>query len=333
MILRNVSSIVLSSILWLISMTSHGYSTFITVAQDGSGDFTSIQAAINATKAFPDSDITVFIKNGIYQEKVEVFSWNTHVKMIGESRDETIIRNSDFFDSIALGRNSTFHTYTLKVAGNDFSAANLTIENTAGPVGQAVALHVEADRAAFYNVTINGFQDSLYLAGEGRRSYFKDCHIEGSVDFIFGAGTAWFESCDIVSLRSDSYVTAASTPQNQTYGFVFNQCKFVAEPGIKNVYLGRPWRSYARTVVLNSELLGHIHEAGWQDWEERGAQGTVFYAEANNSGVGASVIARVAWSQQLNSQQLLLFKLENVLKGWQPIKPFIVKTNWPSLDN
>lgn len=319
--------------LWLISMTSHGYSTFITVAQDGSGDFTSIQAAINATKAFPDSDITVFIKNGIYQEKVEVFSWNTHVKIIGESRAETIIRNGDFFDSIALGRNSTFHTYTLKVAGNDFSAANLTIENTAGPVGQAVALHVEADRAAFYNVTINGFQDTLYLAGEGHRSYFKDCHIEGSVDFIFGEGTAWFESCDIASLRSDSYVTAASTPQNQTYGFVFNKCKFVAEPGIKNVYLGRPWRSYARTVVLNSELHGHIHEAGWQDWEERGAQSTVFYAEANNSGVGASVIARVAWSQQLNSQQLLKFKIENVLKEWQPKKPFIVKTNWPSLDN
>jgi len=140
---------------------AQGYRTEMTVARDGSGDFTRIQDAIYATKTFPYERITIHVKNGIYREKVEVYSWNTRVSLIGESREGTIITFDDHFKKIDKGRNSTFHTYTLRVAGNDFHAQNLTIINSSGAVGQAVALHVEADRASFDNIALRGYQDTL----------------------------------------------------------------------------------------------------------------------------------------------------------------------------
>jgi len=297
------------------------YATKITVAKDGSGDFRSIQAAINDTKAFPDSDITLFIKNGIYEEKVDVFAWNTRVTLLGESRNKTIIRFGDHFDKINMGRNSTFHTYTLRIAGNDFRAANLTVENTSGPVGQAVALHVEADRAAFYNVALKGYQDTLYLAGEGHRSYFQNCLIEGSVDFIFGEGTAWFENCEVRSLRGESYVTAASTPAHQTFGFVFNQCEFSAASDVQSVFLGRPWRGFARTLIMNSKIGPHIDPAGWQGWDGRGEQGNVVYVEANNTGLGSNTDARTRWSTVLITDEVATISPTKVLQGWIPVAP------------
>src|SRR5690606_15523908 len=155
----------------------------IIVAQDGSGDYTTIQAAIDGAKAYPDAQVVIRIKNGVYKEKVQVYSWNTKLSLIGEDRDKTIITYDDYFDKIDLGRNSTFHTYTLQVRGNDFYAENLTIENSAGPVGQAVALHVEADRATFFNCSFIGHQDTILAAGEGFRQYFKNCYIEGTTDY------------------------------------------------------------------------------------------------------------------------------------------------------
>jgi len=173
------------------------------VAKDGSGDYTSIQAAIDGAKSFPPERITIFIENGVYDEKVKVHAWNPKITLIGESREKTVLTHDDHFDKIDRGRNSTFFTYTLLVQANDFHARNLPVRNTAGPVGQALALRVEGDRAVFENCRFLGHQDTVYAAGEGSRQYFKDCYIEGTTDFIFGPGTAVFEDCRIHS-KADS---------------------------------------------------------------------------------------------------------------------------------
>ena len=294
------------------------YRTRMTVALDGSGDFTSIQAAIDATKCYPYERITIHIKNGVYREKVEVYAWNTRVSLIGESREGTVITYDDHFDKIGKGRNSTFHTYTLRVLGNDFHAANLTVVNSAGPVGQAVALHVEADRASFFNLALKGYQDTLYVAGEGFRSYFKDCYVEGSIDFIFGGGTAVFENCEIRSL-GDSYITAASTPPDEKFGLVFKNCKLTAAAGVKQVYLGRPWREHARTVFLNSELGAHILPAGWHNWDREANEMTAYYAEYGNYGPGAGSNSRVSWSRQISKEDANTYSLENIFGSWRPL--------------
>jgi len=215
------------------------------------------------------------------------------------------------------GRNSTFHTYTLRVRGNDFHAENLTVVNSAGPVGQAVALHVEADRVSFVNVALKGYQDTLYLAGEGFRSYFDDCYIEGSVDFIFGEGTALFENCEIRSL-TNGFITAASTPEGADYGFVFNRCRLTAADGVDEVYLGRPWRRYAKTVFMNSVLGAHILPAGWDPWGLGADKQSVFYAEYANTGLGARRGDRIPWSAQLGGAQARTYTVENMFRGWNP---------------
>lgn len=300
------------------TVCAQGYRTQMTVAQDGSGDFTSIQEAIYATKTFPWEPIKIFIKNGVYKEKVNVFSWNTHLSLIGESRDGTIITFDDHFEKINKGRNSTFHTFTLRVAGNDFYAENLTIINSSGPVGQAVALHVEADRAAFLNVSLKGYQDTLYVAGESHRSYFKDCTIEGSIDFIFGEGTALFEDCEIKSLLN-GYVTAASTPKDEPFGLVFNRCNLTAAPGIDQVYLGRPWRQHAKTVFLNTNMGAHILPTGWDNWSNPANEKTVFYAEHGSAGAEHASGKRVAWAKSLGKKQLKKYSIDRIFRGWRPI--------------
>lgn len=292
----------------------------MTVAQDGSGDFTSIQEAINATKAFPDKPIVIHIKKGVYKEKVRVYSWNTKLTLKGEDAKETIITYDDYFNKIDLGRNSTFHTYTMKVEANDFTAENLTIANTAGPVGQAVALHVEGDRSQFRNCRIIGNQDTLYAAGEGSRQYYKNCFIEGTTDFIFGEGIAVFDQCTIHSL-SDSYITAASTPQSESFGFVFLNCKVMAREGVAKVSLGRPWRDYAKVVFLYSDLGDHIVPEGWSNWGGTKRDKTAYYAEYQNKGLGANPEQRVNWSHQLSKKEANAYTVKNILSGddgWNP---------------
>lgn len=274
--------------------------TFV-VAADGSGDFKHIQAAIDATKAFPDAPIRIFIKNGIYTEKVRVYSWNTNLSLIGENKDSVIVTYSDYFDKIALGRNSTFHTYTLKVEASDFYMENITVENGAGPVGQAVALHVEGDRCSFVNCRFLGHQDTVYAAGEGARQYFKHCFISGTTDFIFGASTALFDACEIHSL-SNSYITAASTPERASYGYWFRACCFTAAEGVSKVYLGRPWRDHAWVLVSGSTLGAHIAAEGWSNWSGTQRDRTARYFEYNNKGAGATACERVPWSQQLTPE-------------------------------
>jgi pectinesterase len=284
------------------------------VALDGSGDYKTIQAAIDAAKSFPDDRVSIFIKNGVYKEKVRVPAWNNKLSLIGESVEHTIISFDDYFDRINRGRNSTFFTYTLLVEGNDFYAENLTIENTAGPVGQAVALHVEGDRCAFRNCRILGNQDTLYSAGQNTRQYYDSCYIEGTTDFIFGAATAVFTCCTIHS-KSNSFITAASTPEGTPYGYVFLNCSLTSHPGINKVYLGRPWRDYARVAFLNCSIGDHIIPAGWDNWATPSREKTAFYAEYGNTGPGAATAGRVKWCHQLTKEEAANYTLENIFKA------------------
>lgn len=285
---------------------------YYTVSQDGTGDYKSIQEAINNTKAFPPERITIFIKNGIYKEKVKLHEWNSSLSLIGESTTGTVIIFDDHFKKIDLGRNSTFFTPTLLVEGNDSILKNLTVENSSGDVGQAIAMSVNADRVSVINCKFLGNQDTLYLTGEGKY-FLKNCYIEGGTDFIFGSATAYFEACEIFS-KKDAYVTAASTPEGSMFGFVFNGCQFKAANNISKVYLGRPWRIFAKTAILNSTLGSHILPAGWENWKKPEAEKNSFYAEFNNSGKGSGIKSRVSWSHQLTKNEAKLYTKENILK-------------------
>lgn len=281
------------------------------VAQDGTGNYTTIQAAINDSKAFPYDRITIFIKNGTYREKVKIHEWNPNISLIGESKENTIITFDDYFNKTNLGINSTFYTYTLLVEANDILLKNLTIENSSGDVGQAVALSVFSDRVAVINCRILGNQDTLYASGKGCQ-YYKDCYIDGTTDFIFGSATAYFENCEIHS-KKDSYVTAASTPQGTDYGYVFKDCKLTANDTASKVYLGRPWRIYAKTVFINCTLGKHILPEGWHNWSKPDAEKNSFYAEYKNTGEGFSPTTRVNWSHQLTKSEAKKYTVENII--------------------
>jgi len=300
----------------LSSRTFAQYTLEMTVALDGTGDFTSIQSAIDSCKAFPDKRISIFVKNGVYNEKIRVPSWNTHLSIIGESVDKTIISYNDFYAKINRGRNSTFFTYTLLVEASDFIMENITVENTSGNVGQAVALHVEGDRCVFRNCRFKGNQDTVYAAGKFSRQYFLNCYIEGTTDFIFGEATALFENCTI-HCKSNSYITASSTTQGKSFGFVFLGCKLTAADGVTKVYLGRPWRMYAKAAFLNCEIGSFISPEGWHSWSKNDDLNQVKFVEYNNFGPGADVQQRVAWSQRLNKKEASEYTRENIFVAYK----------------
>lgn len=299
---------------WSFSAEKYDY----VVALDGSGDFTSIQKALDACKIFPDQRITIHVKNGIYNEKVTVLSGNTQISIIGESVEKTIISFGDYFDKISRGRNSTFYTSTLKVDASDFVLENITIENSAGPVGQALALHVEGDRCVFHNCRFLGNQDTVYAAGKFSRQYFLNCYIEGTTDFIFGEATAIFEKCSLHA-KVNSFLTAASTTAGKPFGFVFLNCKITAASGIDKVFLGRPWRSFAKVAFLNCEMGSFITAEGWDNWSKAENEKTTQFAEFKNTGTGANTSKRVGWSVKLSDEQALKFNKENIFAplGWE----------------
>ena len=295
----------------LITIKKNNDEFNIVVAKDGSGDYETIQKAINNTKSFPYKRVTIFIKDGIYKEKVKIHEWNSNLSLIGESKDKTIITHDDYFNKVGLGRNSTFYTYTLLVEANKVVLKNLTIENASGEVGQAVALSVFSDEVAVINCNLLGNQDTLYASGKGRQ-YYKDCYIEGTTDFIFGSATAFFENCEIHS-KKNSYITAASTPKDSLFGYVFKDCKLTADKDIDEVYLGRPWRIYAQTVFINCDLGSHILSEGWHNWSKPEAEKTTFYGEYKNHNVGFQPEKRVGWSHQLKKREANKYTLKNIL--------------------
>lgn len=289
----------------------------LTVSQDGTADYTNIQSAIDACKSFPDQRIIIHIRNGVYNEKVVVPACNNRISIIGENAEKTIISFGDFFSKINRGRNSTFYTYTFLVEADDFFAENLTFENSAGPVGQAVALHVNGNRCVFRNCRILGNQDTLYTGGSDNRQYFKGCYIQGTTDFIFGSATVVFDGCTICS-NANSYITAASTVKGKRYGYVFLNCRLIAIEGVTKVYLGRPWRDYAKVVFINCELGNHILPAGWSDWEGTARYKTAFFAESGNTGPGGDVSGRIGWSHQISKKMASKYTLNNILSPELP---------------
>lgn len=309
------------------------YQKNLTVALDGSGDYKTIQEAVNAVRDLSQQQVIIHIKKGIYHEKLVIPSWKTNISLIGEDKDNTIITNGDYSgkpvpggkDEFGSPQFTTHTTYTVMVSGNDFVAENLTIENTAGRVGQAVALHVIADRCSIKNCNILGNQDTLYATKDSSRQYYADCYISGTTDFIFGEATAVFWHCTIKSLLN-SYITAASTRPNQKFGFVFLQCKLIADTGVKSVYLGRPWRPYARTVYINTQMGSHILRAGWDPWKSDARfpdkEKTAFYAEYKCTGPGGDTKSRVAWAKQLTPAEAKQYTIANILCGadnWNPV--------------
>ena len=290
----------------------------IVVSRDGTGNFRTLQEAIESARAFMDYTVTIYVKNGVYKEKVIVPSWVENIDIIGEDRDKTIITYDDHANINKMG---TFRTYTVKVGGSDITFKNLTIENNAAQLGQAVALHTEGDRLKFINCRILGNQDTIYTGAKFTRLYFKDCYIDGTTDFIFGPSTALFEDCIIHSKRN-SYVTAASTPKEAKYGYVFKHCKLTAEPGVDKVYLGRPWRPYAYTLFIECELGKHIALAGWHNWGKQSNEETARYMEYKNTGEGANASERVAWSKQLTKKEAEAVTVDAIFgtqSNWNPI--------------
>ncbi len=305
------------------------YPTKLTVAKDGSGDYKTIQEAVNAVRAYSPEPVSIFIKNGVYEEKLVIPSWVTNITIKGESREQTIITNDDYSGKLmAKGADtitnktkfSTFTSYTVWVQGNDVKIENLTIRNTAGRVGQAVALHVDGDRFIIRNCNLLGNQDTLLTAGDSSRQYYADCYIEGTTDFIFGPATAIFQSCVIKSL-TNSYITAASTPKWKSFGYVFFDCHLTANGEAQKVFLGRPWRAYARTVFIRCDMGKHIRPEGWDNWRNPENEKTAFYAEYRCTGDGAARDKRVSWSRELTKKEAKQYTLEKIFAGstkWKP---------------
>lgn len=284
------------------------YQYVFTVAKDGSGQYTYIQDAINAMRVYPLARIVLYIKNGVYNEKIELPETNVDVSFIGESVEKTIIVFNDYS---GRGKLTTFTSYTAKISGNRFVAENITFSNNAGRVGQAVALYVNADKAVFKNCRFLGDQDTIFAGGEDSRQYFKDCYIEGTTDFIFGPATALFENCTIHA-KADSYITAASTTPGKKFGLVFLNCNITADASVTKLYLGRPWRANAKTAFIGCIMPAPIVAAGWDNWGNTANESTVLYAEYKNSGPGAAFAGRAKWSKQLTDVEAKLYTVENI---------------------
>jgi pectinesterase len=313
--------------LFLVLISGHspaiGTSAYdVLVAKDGTGNFRTIQEAVTACRDFAEQDYRIFVKNGIYEEKLAIPSWKRRITIIGEHVDSTIVTWNDY--SGKLDKNgSKIHTFTSAtclVAGNDIVIENVTFVNSAGRVGQAVALHVEGDRCVFRNCRFIGDQDTLFASGEQSRQYFDECYIEGTTDFIFGPSTAVFRKCTLLS-KKDSYITAASTSPQRPHGFVFLDCRLLADTSATKVFLGRPWRLYAYTSFIKCEMGAHILPAGWHNWNKVEAEQTARYSEYKSRGPGGNPGARVSWSRQLIEEEAEALTVGNVLKGfdnWDP---------------
>lgn len=303
------------------------YPTQFKVALDGSGDFKTIQEAVNSVRDLSQVQVKIYIKKGVYKEKLVIPSWKTNISLIGEDKDSTIITGNDYSqkplpakDNTGAIKFSTYTSYTVLVQGNDIAIENLTIQNTAGRIGQAVALHVEGDRFMMKDCKLLGNQDTLYAATENSRQYYKNCYIEGTTDFIFGEATCVFQNCTIKSL-TNSFITAASTRPNHQFGFVFFDCKLIADTAVKKVYLGRPWRPNAKVVFINTEMGSHIVKVGWDNWRNADNEKTTLFAEYNSIGEGASPENRVKWSKQLRKREVKNYNVQNIFKGtvmWLP---------------
>jgi len=306
----------------------------VIVAADGTGQYASLQEAISAAPMKTDPATprwVIFVKAGTYRERVYVQRERGNIHVLGEDREKTVVvynqhANLPGPDGKIIG---TFRTPTVQIDGDGMVWENLTLANDAGQPGprpegpavaQALALRADGDRLEFRHCRFLGWQDTI-LVNRGRH-YFVDCYIEGHVDFIFGAATAYFDRCHIHVLR-DGYITAASTPKDQPYGYVFADCKITGVDGVMT-YLGRPWRDFARTVFLRTEMSSAVRPEGWHNWNKPQAEQTTFYAEFGSTGPGANDAARVKWAKSLTAGEAAALTPAKVLggtDGWSPQFP------------
>lgn len=301
--------------------------TTLVVAADGSGQFRSVQEAVMAVPAgTAASPVFIHIKPGVYRELIYVQREKRFFHFIGEDPKKTVLTFDLHANLIGLDGKpiGTFRTPSTQIDADDFTAENITFENTAGPVGQALAIRVDGDRAVFRNCRFLGWQDTV-LVNRGRQ-YFEQCDIAGHVDFIFGGATVFFETCHIHCLR-DGYITAASTPDNQRYGFVFANCRITGEPGVKT-YLGRPWRAHAAVMFLHTEMSEVVRPEGWHNWQRPDREKTARYAEYRSTGPGARPSARVTWARPLTDGEARRVTVKAVLggaDGWNPLARLTAK--------
>lgn len=287
------------------------------VAPDGTGDFRTVQEAINAVPDFRKNETVIFIKKGIYKEKLVLAGSKTNVFFKGEDRESTILTFEDyaskknrFGEEIGTTGSTSFFVF-----GDGFRAESITFENSSGPVGQAVAVRVDGDMVAFTNCRFSGFQDTLYPHGEKSRQYYRDCIIEGTVDFIFGWSTAVFDHCTIVC-KDHGFVTAPSTNEGTAFGFVFLDCKITGTAREDSFYLGRPWRPFGKAAFLRCEMGNMIKSEGWHNWGKAENEKTSFFAEFKNTGFSASAEKRVNWSHQLSNEEAVVYTPEKILGEW-----------------
>jgi pectinesterase len=284
------------------------------VSKDSSGDFSTLQAAFNALPDSSKTNINIFVKNGIYKEKLVLPASKTNITLTGEDNLQTIITYDDFSGRI-VGKDTltTHNSCSFRILADQFTACNLTFENSAGRVGQAVAVEVNSDRVIFRHCRFIGNQDTYYTNSVGR-IYMDKCYIEGTTDFIFGKSIVLFDSC-LIRSKKDSYITAASTPEGYKYGYVFRNCTLMADSGIQHVYLGRPWRDYARVAFINCYLGEQIVPEGWHNWNKPWREKTAFYAEYHCFGPGSDRKQRVNWSFVLSDTQTATYIPEKIFAG------------------
>lgn len=334
---RQIVNLLLPEIVKVIpELAAHVVDYDFVVAKDGSGDFFTVQEAVDAAPDYCKQDeTTIYIKDGRYEEKVTIPTNKQKLHIIGQSAEGTVITWSDYAQKkgptgYEMG---TSATSTVFLYADDFLAENITIENAAGEgksIGQACAITVDADRVAFINCRFVANQDTIYTYGKNQRQYYRGCWIEGTTDFIFGASTCWFEDCTILS-KKNSYVTAASTPEGTEFGYVFHNCRLIHDADAQKVYLGRPWRPYAKTVFIGCELGDHILKEGWHNWGKEYAEKTAFYAEYGSHGPGAATAAeRVKWSHILKEKEVRKYTPANVLQTGSEIDKHgkAVKVEW-----
>jgi pectinesterase len=307
-------------LLFLVLITSPAFaqtSYNFLVAQDGSGTYKTVQEAINAVPDMRKKETVIFIKSGTYKEKLVLPESKTMVKLIGENVEKTILTFDDFAGrkNIFGEEKGTSGSAGFYIYGPGFTAENITFQNSAGPVGQAVAVLVAGDKASFRNCRFLGFQDTLYTYGRESRQYYNNCYIEGTVDFIFGSSTAVFDSCTIYC-KQRGYITAASTPENKSFGYVFRYCKITGDGGTDSHFLGRPWRPFAKTVFIQCNMDKQVRAEGWNNWNNVANEKTAFYAEYKNTGKGAGTSKRVPWSHQLTEAEAGKYTLKNIFVDW-----------------
>ena len=303
---------------WGVSFSGTAQQYDFVVAQDGSGDYKTVQEAIDAVPDFRKNRTHIFIKKGTYKEKLVLPGSKINVTFIGEDVAQTVLTFDDYASKLnRFGEEmGTTGSASFFVFADDFQAKNITFQNAAGAVGQAVAIWIKGDRVYFENCRFLGFQDTLYTFGEDSRLYFKNCYIEGTVDFIFGPSVAVFEDCTI-HCKGKGYITAASTLQWRPFGYVFLNCKITGE-GDETHFLGRPWRPFSRVVFIQSDLGSSIKPAGWDNWRNPANEKTAFYAEYNNTGSGSNTENRVTWSKQLTDEQAKEYTIEKIFRDWNP---------------